>query len=191
MKTENTEIKKENKIKSFFKKLGTRNLVVICAVLLIGAAVGVNYILYQGAKPADTDVDNDLSGTDIGDALNQDKNTSNYFAQTVLSRKQARDNALEVLQTVAKSTSALPESVEAALSDIAKIAKDIENEANIETLVKAKGFSECIAVINYDSVTVIVKADKLLASQTAQINEIVYQQTGILPSNLKIIAKNV
>lgn len=191
MKTENTEIKKENKIKSFFKKLGTRNLVVICAVLLIGAAVGVNYILYQGAKPADTDVDNDLSGTDIGDALNQDKNTSNYFAQTVLSRKQARDNALEVLQTVAKSTSALPESVEAALSDIAKIAKDIENEANIETLVKAKGFSECIAVINDDSVTVIVKADKLLASQTAQINEIVYQQTGILPSNLKIIAKNV
>lgn len=164
---------------------------MICAVLLIGAAVGVNYILYQGAKPADTDVDNDLSGTDIGDALNQDKNTSNYFAQTVLSRKQARDNALEVLQTVAKSTSALPESVEAALSDIAKIAKDIENEANIETLVKAKGFSECIAVINDDSVTVIVKADKLLASQTAQINEIVYQQTGILPSNLKIIAKNV
>ncbi|MGM9645981.1 MAG: SpoIIIAH-like family protein [Eubacteriales bacterium] len=191
MKTENTEIKKESKFKKFFKKIGTRNLIVIAAVLLIGAAVGVNYILYQDSlEPKDKRVDNDLSDTNINDALKNNENTSDYFAQTVLSRKQARDDALEVLQTVAQSSSALPEAVEAALDDIAQIAKDIENEANIETLVKAKGFTECIAVINDNTATVIVKSDKLLASQTAQINEIVYNQSGILPSNLTIIAKN-
>ena len=191
MKAENTEIKKESKFKRFFKKIGTRNLIVIAAVLLIGAAVGVNYILYQDSlEPKDKRVDNDLSDTNINDALKNNENTSDYFAQTVLSRKQARDDALEVLQTVAQSSSALPEAVEAALDDIAQIAKDIENEANIETLVKAKGFTECIAVINDNTATVIVKSDKLLASQTAQINEIVYNQSGILPSNLTIIAKN-
>ena len=183
----NTE-KKTNKIKSFFKKLGARNLIVICAILLIGTAIGVNYILYND-EPA-KDVDIDLDGTDINDTLTNDPNTSDYFAQTILSRKQARDEALEVLQSVAKSDAALPEAVESALADIAQIAKDIENESNIETSIEAKGFDDCIAVISDGKATVIVKSEGLLASQVAQINEIVYEQAGILPTDLKIVEKN-
>ena len=184
----NTE-KKTNKIKSFFKKLGARNLIVICAILLIGTAIGVNYIIYNRDEPSQ-DVDIDLDGTDINDTLNHDQNASDYFAQTVLSRKQARDEALEVLQSVAKSDVALPEAIESALADIAQIAEDIENESNIETLVEAKGFDDCIAVISDGKATVIVKSEGLLASQVAQINEIVYEQAGILPTDLKIVEKN-
>ena len=184
----NTE-KKENKLKAFFKKIGLRNLIIICAVLLIGTAIGVNYVLYDAEEPS-KDVDIDLDGTDINDMLNNDPNASNYFAQTALSRKQARDEALEVLQSVSKSEDALPEMVESALSDIAQIAKDIENEANIETLIEAKGFENCITVISEGKATVIVQTDGLLASQVAQINEIVYEQAGILPTDLKIIEKN-
>ena len=184
----NTE-KKENKLKAFFKKIGLRNLIIICAVLLIGTAIGVNYVLYDVEDPS-KDVDIDLDGTDINDMLNNDPNASNYFAQTALSRKQARDEALEVLQSVSKSEDALPEMVESALSDIAQIAKDIENEANIETLIEAKGFENCITVISEGKATVIVQTDGLLASQVAQINEIVYEQAGILPTDLKIIEKN-
>jgi stage III sporulation protein AH len=184
----NTE-KKTNKIKSFFKKLGARNLIVICAILLIGTAIGVNYIIYNRDEPSQ-DVDIDLDGTDINDTLNNDQNASDYFAQTVLSRKQARDEALEVLQSVAKSDVALPEAIESALADIAQIAEDIENESNIETLVEAKGFEDCIAVISDGKATVIVKSEGLLAYQVAQINEIVYEQAGILPTDLKIVEKN-
>ena len=196
MKTETTQLPEANqpktkkgKIKGFFKKVGTRNLVIICAVLLIGTAIGINYILYR--TPADnlSPVDGDLGNTDLNDALNSDANTSDYFAQTALSRKQARDTSLEILQTVAQSDSALPEAIEAALADIAQIAKDIDNESKIETLIKAKGFTECIAVINDNSATIIVKTDGLLASEVAQINEIVYEQSGILPSSLHIIEK--
>ena len=192
MKPENPNIqKKPGKMKAFFKKIGVRNLVVICAVLLIGGAVGVNYILYSTPDTNDPagDVDIDLGDTDIQDTLDKDQNTSDYFAQTVLSRQNARDEALEVLQAVATNSSALPEAVDAALADIAQIAKDIDNESKIETLVKAKGFEECIAVISDDSATVIVKTDGLLASEVAQINEIVYEQSGILPTGLKIIEK--
>ena len=192
MKTENSNTQKNpSKVKNFFKRIGLRNLVVICAVLLIGAAVGVNYIMYSDPSngPAG-DVDIDLDNTDIQDTLDQDENTSNYFAQTALSRQQARDEALEVLQAVATNTSALPEAVDAALADIAQIAADIDNESKIETLVRAKGFEECIAVINDGSATVIVKTDGLLASEVAQINEIVYNQSGIWPTGLTIIEKN-
>ncbi|MBE6624222.1 MAG: SpoIIIAH-like family protein [Ruminococcaceae bacterium] len=192
MKPENPNIqKKPGKIKAFFKKIGVRNLVVICAVLLIGGAVGINYILYSKPntdEPAG-DVDIDLGDTNIQDTLDKDENTSDYFAQTVLSRQQARDEALEVLQAVATNSSALPEAIDAALADIAQIAKDIDSESKIETLVRAKGFEECIAVISDDSATVIVKTDGLLASEVAQINEIVYEQSGILPTGLKIIEK--
>ncbi len=192
MKPENPNIqKKPGKIKAFFKKIGLRNLVVICAVLLIGGAVGINYILYSKPntdEPAG-DVDIDLGDTNIQDTLDKDENTSDYFAQTVLSRQQARDEALEVLQAVATNSSALPEAIDAALADIAQIAKDIDSESKIETLVRAKGFEECIAVISDDSATVIVKTDGLLASEVAQINEIVYEQSGILPTGLKIIEK--
>ncbi|MBQ7760702.1 MAG: SpoIIIAH-like family protein [Clostridia bacterium] len=182
---------KTNKIKEFFKKIGTRNLIIVCAVLLVGTAIGVNYILYQNQKDLpSTDVDIDLDGTDFEDTLNNDPNTSDYFSQTVLSRQQARDEALEVLQAVAKSENALPEAVQSALDDISQIAKDIENESNIETLVEAKGIEQCIAVINDGKATVIVKSEGLLASEVAQINEIVYEQSGILPTDLKIIEKN-
>lgn len=185
----NTE-KKTNKFKDFFKKVGMRNLIVLCAVLLIGTAVCVNYVLYGEDTTPSQDVDIDLDGTDIDTTLKDDPNTSDYFAQTVLSRKQARDEALEVLQTVATSENALPEAIESALSDIAQIAKDIENESNIETLIQAKGFTECIAVISDGKATVIVESDGLLASEVAQINEIVFESAGILPTDLKIIEKN-
>ena len=186
----NTE-KKPNKIKQFLKKIGAKNFIVICAILLIGTAVGVNYILYKdGTEDPISDVDIDLDGTDLENTLEKDPNSSNYFAQTILSRKQARDEALEVLKSVAASDSALPETVETALNDISQIAKDIENESNIETLIEAKGFEECIAVISEGKATVIVQTDGLLANEVAQINEIVYETSGILPTDLKIIEKN-
>ena len=185
----NTE-KKTNKIKQFFKKLSVKNLMIISAVLLIGTAVCVNYILYSGENGTVADVDIDLSGTDLENTLQNDPNASNYFAQTILSRKQARDEALEVLKTVASSDSALPETIETALNDISEIAKNIENEANIETLIEAKGFEECIAVISDGKATIIIKTDGLLANEVAQINEIVYEAAGILPNDLKIIEKN-
>ena len=65
----------------------------------------------------------------------------------------------------------------------------MEAEANIETLIEAKGFEECVAVIKDDSVSIVVKSDGLQAAQISQINEIVYEQSGISPVNVKIIQR--
>ena len=106
-----------------------------------------------------------------------------------LQRKQARDEAVEVLKTVSESADAVDEAKQAALDDINKIALDIEKEANIESLVVSKGFKQCVAVISDNTCSVIVESDGLLQSEIAQISEIVYEQAGILPENLKIVEK--
>jgi stage III sporulation protein AH len=73
---------------------------------------------------------------------------------------------------------------------IARIASYIEAESNIETLVKSKGFSQCVAVVSEDNVSVIVGTeDTLMANELAQIKEIVYLQTGVDPTAMRITEK--
>lgn len=186
------------KVGSFFKntftKIGKKNLIVVLAILVIGGAVYVNYLLFS--DPVDTigyGTNNmeDTYGTGEIENLeiNNGAKEDSYFSTTVLSRQKARDEALEVLQTVVESAEAMQETKAQAFADISQIAKDIESEANIETLVEAKGFTDCVAVVNGSTVNIVVKSDGLLANDIAQINEIVYEQAGVLPVNVKIVER--
>ena len=65
----------------------------------------------------------------------------------------------------------------------------MEAEANIETLIIAKGFAQCVAVVNGDMATIVIEAENLTPSDIAIINEIVYDQTGIKPLNITITKK--
>jgi stage III sporulation protein AH len=177
-------------------KFGKRNIVIVCAVLLIGVAVYLNYLWYYDSVGNIGYGDNNMS--DQVGANNDDLNASAdvldtseaYFSATQLSRQQARDEAIEVLQKVVTSEDALEVSKQEALADISRIASEIEKESNIEALIVAKGFEKCIAVVNGDSASIIVKSDTdLVSSQIAQISEIVYTSAGILPSNINIITK--
>ena len=113
-----------------------------------------------------------------------------YFASTQVSRDRAREEALAVLQNVVDSADTDSAEKAQALEDIATIANNIEAEANIEAMGMAKGFEQCIAIINDGMCTVVVLTDELLASHMSQINEIVYEQAGIKPVNVKYIQKS-
>ena len=106
-----------------------------------------------------------------------------------MNRQRSRDEALEVLQGVVDNASSTATAKEEALAEINKLATVMEAEANIETLIVAKGFEECVAVISGDSASVVVRSDGLQTAQISQINEIVYEQAGILPVNIKIIQR--
>lgn len=173
----------------FFAKIGKRNLLIIGAVLVIGLAVYLNYLWFFNPAAGIGYGENNM-----GSGENQQTNTTptpteNYFSAAALSREKARDEALEVLKTVAESEDALKETKDAALSDISRIALDMEQEANIESLVRAKGFANCVAIINGDTVSVIVESNGLLPAQVAQIKEIVREQTGVKSTGIKIIEK--
>ncbi len=181
------------------KKVGAKNMIILSAVLVCVIAIGLNFILADNSVPANEDgyvIDPDLYASmledeteSVGVSGEASEEDDGYFDAAVLNRDRARDEAIEVLSTVAQSDTALDDVKNKAEADIAAIAAAIEAESNIEELVKAKGFSECVAVINGDLASVIVRSDGLLPSEVAQITEIVFEQSGILPINLNIIEK--
>lgn len=167
-------------IKNGFRKIGVRNLVIVLAVLLIGGAVYANWRLFgkqaTNDKPASTPVEQ-----------TEEVQAVSYFAASQVERQRARDEAIEVLQSVvdnANETDAAAK--EQAMTDISAIASNIELEANIESLIKAKGFENCVAVINGDRASIVVSSEGLKPNELSQILEIVYVQASILPENVTI-----
>ena len=187
MKMENVK----EKFKVVCVKIGTRNCIIAGAVLLIGLAVCVNWAVLSssndkgfdystGAGMQDTTPSEDVSKPDA------DVSKDAYFSSIEVSRQRTRDEALEVLQSVIDNQSATEVAKNEALAEINNLAKIMEQEANIETLVIAKGFENCVAVISGEKANIVVSCDEILPAQISQINEIVYDQAGILPVNINI-----
>lgn len=180
-------------VKKFFVKLGKRNLIVICAVLLVGAAVAVNWAVIANRSDAakGKDIPSGQQGDDTAAGADNNADRDSYFSAAQVSRQRARDEALEVLQSVIDDENADRESKEAAIADMTKLAQDMESESKIETLIKSKGFEQCVAVIGTGNVSVVVDtgAEPLNSARIAQINTIVYEQIGVKPENVFIIEK--
>ncbi len=181
--------------KRFVERVGKRNLIIAGVVLLIGVAVVLNWAIFAGRDDGfDYSASagmgsSDAAGTTPASVDSGNASVDSFFSSTQVSRARARDEALEVLQAVVDSAKSDEATKTQALADISQIAKDMEAESNIETLVVAKGFEQCVAVISSGTVNVVVKADKLTQSDIAIINEIVYDQSGITPANVKIVQK--
>lgn len=168
------------KIRGFFKKHGKKTAAAAAGVLLIGTAVVLNFILPK--TPAGTPADQ------AQEKNGQTSASGDFFAESALYRTKARDEAMEVLHTVV-DLGGSEEASKQALADISRISSDIEKEANIETLIKAKGFEDCIAVISGKSLSIVVKSDSLLPNEVAQIKEIAYKSADVLPDDVVITLK--
>lgn len=177
-----------SKIKDFFARIGARNLIIVGAVLLIGVAICLNFVLFTDNKDGGYDY-NANAGVVDGNVNGDTSETAAYFASTQVSRDRAREEALAVLQSVVDNAETDSTTKTQALADISAIAQNIEAEANIEAMVMAKGIEQCVAIINDGMCTIVVKTDGLMQNQISQINEIVYEQTGIKPVNVKYVEK--
>ena len=188
MKMENLK----EKFKVICIKVGKRNFIIAGAVLLIGIAVCVNWMVFSSKDDGGFDYNTGAGMQDT--APSQDVNAPEdtgvsddaYFSSIEVSRKRSRDEAIEVLQAVVDNQSATETAKNEALTEINNLAKIMEQESNIETLIIAKGFENCVAVISGDKANIVVKSESLLPAQISQINEIVYDQAGILPVNINI-----
>ena len=190
--------------KKFFERIGRRNMVIAGAVLLIGAAVVMNWVFFTDSDKNDgfdynasagmsTDYGTTMGTTAVGDDAKPSGTnpTDSYFSSVEVSRQRARDEALEVLNAVVENDKASEEVKAEALAEIQVIAKEMAQEANIESLLMGKGFAQCIAVINDGSANIVVQNDGALqAAQLAQINAVVFEQAGIEPANITIVQKD-
>ena len=135
-------------------------------------------------------VDNKKDTTKKSLDASKDVSTDNYFSSAQINRKRSRDESVEMLQTVVDSSESMPDVKDKALKDMMTIASDIEKEATVEEMVKAKGFKDCIAVITGENINVVVKTPGLLANEVAQIREIIMNETGFTADKIKIVEKS-
>lgn len=180
-----------------------RNSVVAAVVLFVCVAVYLNWN-YQNGGQTDTgktlgnaalvagETNDPLLGGSTaqeGTQTEGDTSASSYFANARLNRQQARDSALSMLQeasTSAQADQAMKEQTNAAIQTMADFTV---TEAQIENLVVAKGYRDCVAFIGEDTVSVVVQVPggQLTDVDTARITDIVTQTTEFTASQIKII----
>ena len=134
------------------------------------------------------DTDQQSAGEE-GDQTTTTGQGSTYFSTARLNRQQARDNALSLLQEAAEDEKADQAAVDEANAAIQTMADYTMTEAQIENLITAKGYTDCVAFLGEDSISVVVSATEngMTDSDAARIGEIVMEQTGLSADQIKII----
>jgi stage III sporulation protein AH len=183
-----------------------RNAVIITVLLFVCVAAYLNWSYNKNSDKTETAAEasplesassvaqNDATpGTsDAGLFYNPSGSVTvnrEFFDSARLNRQQARDAAAATLTGVSKTDGASKEMVDKALGEIAKIASNTVKEAQLEDLIKAKGFADCVVYISDDGVNVTVPAPQegLPASSVAKITDIVISQTDSKAADMKII----
>ena len=198
------------KLTSFIGK-HKKSILVCCCLFIIGVSVYSDFILGAAGKKevgtgsylytSETSDPSSDSAKILGEAklvgnigssedLSAEASADSYFVSASLNRERSREEALETLQVVIDSAETMPDVKDKALDRMISIASEIETEALVEEMIKAKGFEDCLAVMTGDNINVIVKTPGLLSAEVAQITEIVMDETGYTAENIKIVEKN-
>lgn len=186
-------------------KTWKRNMVVALIMLFVCAAVYLNWSYGQEVEDGTEAADGKLLGeatlvdgsssdplldTSSEDPMQENQaEQTGYFSTARLNRQQARDSALSLLRDAAEDESADQTMKNEANASIQTMAANTLSEAQIENLVIAKGYSECICFIDDSGASVVVAAmeNGLTDADTARITEIVIEETGMTASQIKII----
>ncbi len=172
-------------IKKFFKGVrGKQLLVSVLAVMVIASG----YFRFTMGGEETVTVSNEVLPVEEKQALDETADSAddtNYFARARYERDCARSEAVELL-----SVSAIDGEKSTALDEkIALYAQNANNETAIENLVMAKGFDDCVAFVDEEGVSVVVKSAKLDSASVSKIKDIIIDQTGVMATKIKISCK--
>ena len=176
-------------------KIWKRNAIVATVLVLICAGV---YLNWNASNQPVVDLTDTLDAEQVMNQtvieLPENEETAAYvdagdsFAQIRLSRQESRDGAVELLQeTIAYEEGS--EAGDAAAVSLDQIVSDALSEAQIESLVIAKGYADCVAYMAEDGISVAVSAPEegLLDTDIALISDIVTTQTEYDLAEVRII----
>lgn len=188
-------------------KVWKRNAVVAAIVLFVCVAVYLNWSYGQRDTSVSANQSTDTKtlgeaelvgtetetaaaadGTEEIEAVSEVQEES-YFDTARLSRQEARDEALAILQATVDDPNADEAAIASASESITAMAEATTTESEIENLVAAKGYEDCVAYIGDNSVSVVVAAPEegLQAADVAKITDIVLGQTSFSADQVKII----
>lgn len=174
-----------------------KNLVAGAVLVTVCAGIYVNW--YYGEQEAVIDLTDTLNEEKMlsedmlvmGEAelLAEENHStmSQYFASVRLSRQEARDSAVTLLQE-AMAYEEDPSSSQTG-AQLESIVQTALCEAQIESLVVAKGYSDCVAYIAEDGISVAVASPEggLAASDVAVITDVVLSQSDFSMEDIRIV----
>lgn len=183
-----------------------RNAVVATVLLFVCAAVYLNWRYAGNVAEQAQDVqqqqeegdttrvlgDAALVGGEIVDASEAPVSVSSYFDTARLSRQQSRDNALSLLREAAEQENVDQATLDEANRAIQTLAGYTMLETQIENLVIAKGYADCVVFMSDNSISVVVSAaeDGLQTEDVAKITDIVLTETSYSADQIKILETN-
>ena len=114
---------------------------------------------------------------------------SKFFEEARLKRTKAHDEAMDSIQKALKSASLSTEEKKEYTSQLTGNLADLNAENEIETLVKAKGFADCLCFLQSGraDLTVMTSGDALTAAQVAQIRDIVLSKSSVTAQNITVV----
>ena len=172
----------------------SRNFIIVCCVMLVAAGIVVFSVAGNNGKDVAGESGTKVLGNAVlvGSEVSEEDveaDTGSFFAVAVINRQRTRDSAMETLRQIADSPESMPDAKEEALKAIAALVDEMNVEANIEMLVKSKGFEDCVAIVSEGKCSVIVRSDGLMEDEVAQILSIAVEQSGISAPGVTIIEK--
>lgn len=114
---------------------------------------------------------------------------SKFFEEARLKRTKAHDEAMDAVQKALKSASLSAEEKKSYTQQLTGGLEDLNAENEIETLVRAKGFADCLCFLQSGraDLTVMTSGDALTAAQVAQIRDIVLSKSNVTAQNITIV----
>lgn len=177
-------------------KIWKKNLVAAAVLLTVCGGIYANWL--YGQEQAVVDLTDKLDGDKIMSAdqlvmadsslqgSNQTDTMTDYFAAVRLSRQEARDSAVSLLQEAMAYGTDSAAQTSAELEEIVNLALC---EAQIESLVIAKGYADCVTYIADNAVSVAVAAPEggLQQRDVAVIADIVVTQSGYTMDKVYVV----
>ncbi len=121
------------------------------------------------------------------ESVKTEAEVKNQFSAAKLEKENARSKSLEILNKTAANESFDAETRKKAQERILKMAENVEKEATIENIAKAKGFAEIAVYIDADAVDMIVKKEELSENDVVKLKEIASEQLNIAAKDIKIV----
>lgn len=117
------------------------------------------------------------------------KSSDEFFESARLARSKSRDEALDTLQKSLKNAKLSEEEKQELTAQLTNEVQNITAESDIESLVKAKGFVDCVAFIEQDKVnlTVMTSNEGLTKNEVAQIRDIVLSKCSVSAQNITVV----
>lgn len=181
-------------------KVWKKNLVAAAVLVTVCAGIYVNWLYTEESTAAglmDTvDVEKVMSDdalilSEDMEAVSSDVQTTatDYFAAVRLSRQQARDSAVNLLQeAMAYSGTDSSKEVESAM-ELEEIVQTALSEAQIESLIIAKGYTDCVAYMSGEGISVAVSSPEggLQQEDVAVIADIVMSQSAYSLNDIRVV----